>query len=93
MMTNREILAHNGYDPDFYVLFENPSFDGAVVGVSTDDRVIYDYDLMIEAALMENPDWTIEDTIDWIEYNTIRSLSYVPDSPIIQYKLFTEDEV
>lgn len=91
-MTNREILAHNGYVPDDYVLFENPSFDGAVVGISTDDRVIYDYDLMIEAGLRENPDWTIEDTIDWIEYNTIRSLSYIPDSPIIQYKLFTEDE-
>ena len=91
-MTNREMLVYNGYDPDFYVLFENPNFDGAVVGVSTDDRVIYDYDLMIEAGLRENPDWTIEDTVDWIEYNTIRSLSYIPDGPIIQYKLFTEDE-
>ena len=84
-MTNREILEYWGYDPDDYVLFENPSFDGAVVGVSTSDRVVYDYDLMVMRA-MEQEGWTQEEAIDWIEYNTIRSLPYVENAPIILYQ-------
>lgn len=83
-MTNREILEYCGYDPDDYVLFENPSFDGAIVGVSTNDRVVYDYDLMVMRA-MEQEGWTQEEAIDWIEYNTIRSLSYVENAPVILY--------
>ena len=83
-MLNREFLAENGYED--LVVFENPSFDAAIIGVSEDDRVIYDYDLMIEAAMAEEG-WTEEEAIDWIDYNTIRSLPYVDNAPIIMYKL------
>lgn len=83
-MTNREILCDNGYED--LVVFDNPSFDKAIIGVSHDDRVIYDYDLMIEAA-MEEEGWTEDEAIDWINYNTIRSLSYISDGPIILYRL------
>ena len=83
-MTDREKLIERGYED--LVVFENPSFDKAIVGVSYDDRVIYDYDLMIEAA-MEEEGWTAEDAIDWIEFNTLRSLGYVEGSPIVIYRL------
>ena len=83
-MTNREKLADQGYED--LVVFENPSFDRAIVGVSQNDRVIYDYDLKVEAA-MEEEGWTEEEALDWINYNTIRSLSYISDGPIILYRL------
>lgn len=83
-MTNREILADNGYEDS--VVFENPSFDKAIIGVSHDDRVIYDYDLMVEAA-MEEEGWTENEAMDWIDFNTIRSLPFVDGAPIIMYRL------
>ena len=91
-MTNREILENNGYEPDNYVLFTNPNYDGAVVGVSDTDQVIYDYDLMIEAAMREE-DWSYEEAVDWINVNAIRSLVYVDNAPIIQYRLYTDEEI
>ena len=65
--------------------FTNPDFYDAIVGVSEEGRVIYDYYKMIEC-LMEEEDWTQDDAIDWIEFNTIRSIPYMgPQAPIIMY--------
>lgn len=81
---NRTVLEENGYDG--VTIFENPSFNGAIIGVSQDDRVIYDYDKMIAACMIEEG-WTMQEAIDWIEVNTIRSLPYIENSPIIMYPL------
>ena len=83
-MTNREVLADNGYED--LIIFENPSFDEAIIGVSCDDRVVYDYDLMVKSAMKEEG-WTEDEAIDWIDVNTIRSLPFVENAPIIMYKL------
>jgi hypothetical protein len=33
---------------------------------------------------MEDEGWTVEESIEWIEYNTIRALPYLgPNAPII----------
>lgn len=72
------------------VFFENPSFDDAIIGVSQDNRVIYDYYKMIASAMKEEG-WTEEDTIDWIDFNTIRALSYVENAPIIIDYFIEED--
>ena len=83
-MTNREILCDMGYESP--VIFENPSYDSAIIGISEDERVIYDYDKMIKYLVTED-DMTIEEASDFISYNTIRSLSYVENHPIIMYNL------
>jgi hypothetical protein len=83
-MNNKELLINNGYID--ITIFENPSFNGALIGVSNDGRAIYDYDKMIESVMKEEG-WTQQDAIDWIEVNTLRSLAYVENSPIIMYKL------
>lgn len=62
-------------------------FDSAIIGVSHDDRVVYDYDEMVVGFAEENG-ITEEDAIDFIEFNTIRSLPYVEDSPIIVHRIF-----
>lgn len=58
------------------VVFNNPSYESAIMGLSTNYEVIYDYDLMIEY-LVENDNITPGEAIDFIEYNTIRALPYI----------------
>ena len=63
--------------------FESPSFDSAIVGVDYFGRLIYDYEKMI-AEFMETENVTEEEAIDFIDYNTIRSLPYYNENaPII----------
>ena len=81
-MTNKEWLLDNGYEDS--VIFENPCFDDAIVGVTPEGRVVYNYSLMVKSA-MEEEDWTEQEATDWIEFNTIRSLAYVEYGPIIMY--------
>lgn len=69
------------------VLFDGPEYDGGIIGLSTDNRVVYSYSKLVDA-LMEHNDWSAEDAIEWIEYNTIRSLPYIQGlSPIIYFDL------
>ena len=90
-MTNdklREILAEM-YDEDELdeiVMFENPSYANAVIGISEDRRLIYDMDMMVECLMEEDGMEEIE-AIEFIEYNTVRSLPYVPNHPIIKHNL------
>ena len=85
MKPNRQLLEDMDYDN--LVVFENPDYDSAIIGVSHDDRVIYDYDKMIQY-LMDEEHMDIEDAADFISYNTIRALGYIgPDAPIVMYGL------
>lgn len=78
-------LLDNGYEDIKY--FTNFSYDTALIGVSEDNRAVYDFDLMVEW-LIETKDFTQDEAIEWIEYNTIRALPYMGSgAPIIMYRL------
>lgn len=80
----RDLLWEFGYTNS--IVFENPDYDAAIVGVSSDDRVIYDYDEMV-ACLMLEDDMTMEEAMDFINYNTLRALPYAGEgAPIVMYK-------
>lgn len=65
------------------VLFDSPSYDEAFVGLTMDDRAVYDYDKMIEC-LMKEDGMTYEEAAEFIDYNTVRSLPYTGDrGPVI----------
>lgn len=82
MSVNQKIL---GLLPEDAIVFSNLSYDNSIVGVTTDNRVVYDYDKMI-AELMEDEGWDYDDAVDWIDYNTIRSLPYAGEkAPIVMY--------
>lgn len=84
-MTAEEMLLDNGYEN--VVIFKNYGYDSALIGVSQDNRAVYDFDLMVEY-LMKEEDFTETEAIEWIEYNTIRSIPYAGnDAPIIMYSL------
>lgn len=82
-MTNRELLCELGYE-DSVILTD---FDDAIIGITTDNRVVYDYDKMV-VSLAEQDGMDLADAADFIDYNTIRSLPYAGRSaPIIMYGL------
>lgn len=88
-MTAREIIEDYGYED--VLIFENPSYDSAFIGVSEDNRAVYDYDKMV-LFLMDKEGMTSEDAVDFISYNTIRSLPYYKGSPIVVYSISEFEE-
>lgn len=68
------------------VVFKNPSYESAIIGVSESDRVVYSYDKMVEY-LCSNDDMSEEEANDFINYNTIRALPYMENSPIIVFSI------
>lgn len=70
-------------DETSIVLFESPNYDNAFIGLTLDDRAVYDYDKMIECLITED-NMTYEEATEFIDYNTIRSLPYIGDKgPVI----------
>lgn len=69
------------------LVFENPSFSDSFVGVTHDGRAVYNYDQMI-VDLMYEEGCSEEEAIDWIEYNTIRSIGYWgPKAPVVIHSI------
>ena len=84
-MTAADKLMEAGYED--VIIFNGESYDDALIGVSEDGRAIYDFDLMVQW-LVTQDNMTDTEAIEWIEYNTIRSLPYVGDkAPIVMYSL------
>ncbi len=83
MRNVRETLCNMGYEDA--VVFENPSYDDAIIGV-TDGRVVYDFDKMVEC-LVNDEDMSEEEAIEFIEYNTIRALPYIENAPIVMFSI------
>ena len=70
------------------ILFENPDYASAFIGLSHDDRAVYSYEKMIQH-LKDVEGWTEEDAIEWIDYNTLRALPYAgSEGPIIVYDTY-----
>lgn len=84
-MNAEELLLNNGYEGVKYL--SDFSYDTALIGVTSNNEAVYDYDKMVEW-LEKNEEITEEEAIDWISYNTVRALPYMGDgAPIIMYPL------
>lgn len=84
-MNAEERLLEYGYEGVVFLV--NESYDDALIGVSDDNRAIYDFGLMVEH-LMTKYGWSDMESIEWIEVNTLRALPYMgEDAPIIMYGL------
>ena len=85
----RSALCDMGQDEA--VVFDGLDFDDAIRGVTDEGQVVYDYNAMVRS-LMQQDGITEEEAIEFIEYNTIRSIPYAGENaPIIMYHLTTED--
>ena len=84
-MKNKDILMDQGFEN--FLIFENPDYDSAIIGITENNQVVYDYEKMIEH-LMQEDDMDYEEAVDFISYNTIRSLPYAgKGAPIIMYSI------
>jgi len=89
-MTVEEVNDYAEVNGEEILMFSNPDFPNSIVGISTDDRVIYDYDLMVQD-LIQTENMSEIEAIEFIDYNTIRSLSYYDKAPIVlQIKQFSK---
>lgn len=80
---NLEELFEYEYIKDTALKFENPSFDNSIVGISDEGRLIYDYDNMVQELMLKDNMNELE-AMEFIDYNTIRSLPYYgSNAPII----------
>lgn len=78
--SKRDILCEMGYDDA--VVFDNPDYDDAIIGVTEEGRVVYDFDAMVKI-LVERDGMDETEAIEFIEYNTIRALPYAGENPPI----------
>lgn len=79
-----QYLYELGYED--VVCFKDYDYRTAIVGVTDDNRLVYDYDMMIDY-LMEEDDFTYDEAVEWIDYNTIGSLHHDDDRcPIIMFR-------
>lgn len=90
MKTPETILEDNGYSiidlqDEGTILLKNPDYTSAIVGMSDDYRVIYNYERMLDY-LVETENMSYEDAADFISYDTIRAINYISGNrPIIMY--------
>ena len=76
--------------PEDAIVFDNHAYDNSIIGTTLDGRAIYSFELMVKE-LMEDEGWSEIDAVEWIEYNTIRTLPYAGDkAPMIVY---TDEDV
>ena len=69
-------------------MFENPAFVNAIIGVDVHHhKVIYDYEKMV-GCLMDEDKMTEEEAIEFIDYNTLRTVPYMENAPIIAMPIF-----
>ena len=85
----REALCDMGHEDA--IIFDGPEFDDAIVGVTDDGQVVYDYDKMV-LCMMRQDNISEEEAIEFIEFNTIRALPYVENAPIVMHRLCLEED-
>lgn len=84
-MSARDILVEMGFEES--IVIDPEYYDNAIIGVSTSGQVVYSYEKII-GVLMEEHGWTMDEAIEWTEFNTVGALqTYGDNAPIIMYDL------
>lgn len=74
-------LCDCGYEDT--IILESPDYLSAIVGISDDARIIYDYEKMVKF-LMISEGMDYEEAIEFIDFNTLGALPYMGEKrPII----------
>ena len=75
------------HDYNDSVIFQNPDYMSAVVGVSEEGRVIYSYEKMVWALMMTDG-MDYEEAVEFVDFNTIGALPTMGENaPIIMYEV------
>ena len=84
-MTKDEFIQKNNLQDGCIILEPWSVFSKAIVKVIDRCHIVYDYDLLVESLADdykkhsdERESDFYEQAIDWVEYNTIRTIKYLP---------------
>lgn len=69
---------------DSIIILEGNEFADGAIGITNDYHVVYSYERLVDS--LAKTYGTEEDAIDWLDYNTMRSLPYMAsmgNEPII----------
>lgn len=102
-MTNdklKNIIEYHTYGDedvvDKIVVLEGDEFADGCVGITHDYHLVYDYGKLARS-ISEKNNISIEEAIEFIEYNTIRSLPYIKNQgllePIIMFSFVEESQI
>lgn len=80
-MSVEDKIIEMGYED--VIIFSDPSYDTAFIGVTNGNHAVYDYEKMVEY-LIKNDNMTYEEAVDFISYNS--SYYYGEEYPLILYK-------
>lgn len=83
-----DILIEKGYED--IIVFCDPDYTDALIGVTNKNQAVYDYSLMIQW-LIEFEGMTEEESADFICYND--SFYYGEHYPVIYYGKLIEEEL
>lgn len=84
-----DLLVEKGYDD--VIVFSNPDYTDALIGLTDTNQAVYDYDLMLEW-LINHENMDLEEAIDFIAYNS--SFYFGKHYPVIYFddEMLSEDE-
>lgn len=75
-----EMAEELGFEP---VILDDQDYDGSIIGMTYDGRLVYDYWSMVDE-LWKEDGGTRDEAIEWIEYNTMRAIPYMGEhAPIV----------
>ena len=83
----RQDLCDKGYED--VIVFENEDYEGCIVGVTTNNEAVYSKSKMIEW-YMKQYHCSEEEALEWIEYNTERSIGFGGSPIILEIDEFSE---
>lgn len=93
-MTKTDIenyISELGLEDEGVILFENPDYASAFIGLTTDNKAVYDHTKMADF-LCETENMEPEEADDFISYNTLRALPYFGDkAPVVIFSLVPRD--
>ncbi len=71
-MSRIDDICDMGYEDS--IVFRNPEYEDAIIGVTIDGNVLYDYDKCAEY-LVKHDNMSIEEAIEYVDYN-MTSIGY-----------------
>lgn len=89
-MIIKELREYINEAYDEVCLFDNPSFDKSLIGITDEGEAIYGYNAMVEE-LAEDDNITSLEAMEFIDYNTMRSLPYTHPRIIVVNEITNED--
>lgn len=82
-----DMLADLGYEDT--ICFKCPEYDRAIIGITTEGRLVYSYEKMVQQ-LVEDENMTEEEAHEFVDFNTLCSIPCSLDSslyPIVMQNL------